>query len=147
MRGVRWFRRASGLWRGASFSLKFAAVILIAGVAIAVVPLMLAQASARSEAENGATDKASIASNLIDGQQASLATFIAGVGRQLAADHDTGASASVTATLAEDGSVIGTDDVLGVVEADGTVIAVRGRTKLGGGVAARVVAPPPARAR
>jgi diguanylate cyclase (GGDEF)-like protein len=139
MRGVRWFRRASGLWRGASFSLKFAAVILIAGVAIAVVPLMLAQASARTEAENSATDKASIASNLIDGQRASLATFIAGVGRQLAADHGTTAPAEVAAALAEDGSVIGTDDVLGVVEADGTVIAVRGPTKLVGEVAASVV--------
>jgi hypothetical protein len=32
MRGVRWL---SGIWRGASFSLKFAAVILVAGMATA----------------------------------------------------------------------------------------------------------------
>ncbi len=140
MRGARSIRRVSGIWRGASFSLKFAAVILIAGMAIAVVPLMLAQASARTDAENSATDKASIASNLIDGQRASLATFIAGVGRQLAADHDTSALASVSATLAEDGSVIGTDDVLGVIAADGGVIAMQTPAKLEGDAVASVVA-------
>ena len=85
MRGVRWFR---GIWRRASFSWKFAAVILVAGITIAVVPLMLAEASARTQAENSAADRASIASNLLDGQRASLAGFIAGVGRQLATDHD-----------------------------------------------------------
>lgn len=45
MRGVR---RLRGIWRGASFSLKFAAVILVVGVTIAVVPLMLAEAGART---------------------------------------------------------------------------------------------------
>ena len=69
MRGVRWL---SGIWRGASFSLKFAAVILVAGVALAVVPLMLAEASARAQAESSAADSVSIAANLIDGQRASL---------------------------------------------------------------------------
>ncbi len=121
-----------GIWRGASFSLKFAAVILVAGVTIAVVPLMLAEASARTQAENSAADRVSIASNLIDGQRASLASFIAGVGRQLAADRNASAPVAVRATLAADASVIGTDDVLGVVQAGGGVVAVQGSTPLDG---------------
>src|ERR1700730_9027009 len=108
MRGVRGL---NGIWRGASFSWKFAAVILVAGVTIAVVPLMLADASARTQAENSAADRVSIASNLINGQRASLASFIAGVGRQLAADRNVGTPAAVSATLTEDASVIATDDV------------------------------------
>ena len=125
MRGVRWFR---GIWADASFSLKFAAVILVAGAAIAVVPLMLAEASARAQAESGAADRVSIAANLIDGQRASLAVFIAGVGRQLVADHDVDSASAVQATLAQDGSVIGTGDVLGVVRTDGAITAVQGAT-------------------
>src|SRR5580700_427977 len=129
MRGVR---RLRGIWRGASFSLKFAAVIFVAGATIAVVPLMLAEASARTQAENSAAERVSIAANLINGQRASLATFIAGVGRQLAANHDLASSSDVQAALTEDGSVIGTDDILGLVETDGTVIAVQGATLIEG---------------
>ena len=77
-----------GIWRGASFSLKFAMVILVAGLTIAFVPLMLAENSARTQSENSAADRASIAANLITGQRASLASFIAGVGRQLATLDD-----------------------------------------------------------
>ncbi|MFI5284777.1 MAG: diguanylate cyclase [Candidatus Dormibacteria bacterium] len=133
MRGVRWFR---AVWRGASFSLKFAAVIFVAGATIAVVPLMLAAASARAQAETSIAQTVSIASNLIDGQRASLATFIADVGRQIAAGGDIGSTSAIEATLVQDTSVIGTDDVLGVVEDDGAVVAVRGSTRLGGASAA-----------
>jgi diguanylate cyclase (GGDEF)-like protein len=128
MRGARWL---SGIWRGASFSLKFATVILVAGLTIAVVPLMLAAASTRTQAVNGAAERVSIASNLIDGQRVSLATFIAGVGRQLAADQ-VNAPAAVQATLVADASVIGTDDILGVVQVDGGVVAVQRATILSG---------------
>jgi diguanylate cyclase (GGDEF)-like protein len=127
MRGVR---RLKGIWRGASFSLKFAAVILVAGMTIAIVPLMLAEASARTQAENSAADRASIASNLLDGQRASLAGFIAGVGRQLATDHDVAAPDALRATLIADTSVIGTGDVLGVVTPSGQVVAVQGSSVL-----------------
>src|ERR1700691_5803045 len=98
MRGVR---RLRGIWRGASFSSKFAAVILVAGVTIAVVPLMLAEASARTQAENSAAQRVSIAANLIDGQRASLVTFIAGVGRQFAAGNDLTSPADIEAALAQ----------------------------------------------
>jgi diguanylate cyclase (GGDEF)-like protein len=128
MPGVRWL---SGIWRDASFSLKFAAVILVAGVTIAVVPLMLAAASARIQAENSAAERVSIASNLITGQRTSLATFIAGVGRQLADDH-VSAPGAIQVTIVQDASVIGTDDILGVVQPDGGVVAVQGSTVLPG---------------
>lgn len=136
MRGVRWL---SGIWRGASFSLKFAMVILVAGVAIAAVPLMLAEASARAQAESSAADSVSIAVSLIDGQRASLTTFIAGVGRQVAADHEVTVPAAVQATLAEDGSVIGTGDVLGVVQPGGVVIAVGGTSPIAGALTNSIV--------
>jgi diguanylate cyclase (GGDEF)-like protein len=110
--------------------LKFAAVILVAGMTIAVVPLMLAEASARTQAENSAADRASIASNLLDGQRASLAGFIAGVGRQLATDHDVAVPEALRATLIADTSVIGTGDVLGVVTPAGQVVAVQGSSVL-----------------
>jgi diguanylate cyclase (GGDEF)-like protein len=136
MRGVR---RLSGIWRGASFSLKFSAVILVAGVTIAMVPLMLAEASARTQAENNAADKVSIAANLIDGQRASLVIFIAGVGRQLAAGHSLTSPADVRAALAEDASVIGTDDLLGVIQSGGTVVAAQGAAVIDGSVPQGVV--------
>jgi HAMP domain-containing protein len=129
MRGVR---RLRGVWRGASFSLKFAAVILIAGATIAVVPLTLAEASARTQAENSAAERVSIAANLINGQRASLAAFIGGVGRQFAAGHDLTSSPDVQAALIEDGSVIGTNDILGLIESGGTVVAVQGATVIDG---------------
>jgi diguanylate cyclase (GGDEF)-like protein len=131
MRGVR---RLRGIWRGASFSLKFAVVILVAGVTIAVVPLMLAEQSARTQAENSAVQRVSIAANLIAGQRTSLVTFIAGVGRQFAAGDDLASPADVQAALVQDGSVIGTGDILGVVQSGGTVVAVQGAAVFDGSV-------------
>src|SRR5476649_271794 len=127
MRGVRWL---GGLWRGASFSLKFAAVILVAGATVAVVPLVLAESSATTLAENSAADKVGIASSLIQGQRTSLDAFIAGVARQFTASSDLNTVTATQTALAEDAQVIGTDDVLGVTRSDGTVIAVQGSTVL-----------------
>jgi len=110
--------------------LKFAAVIFVAGLTIAFVPLMLAESSARTQSENSAADRASIAANLINGQRASLASFIAGVGRQLATLHNLTTVPTLRATLIEDASVIGTDDVLGVTQSDGVIVAVEGSTLL-----------------
>jgi len=71
-------------WRGASFSLKFAAVILVAGAAVAVVPFLLTEASGRSQAESSAAGKVAIAYNLVQGQRQSLRAFVAGVAHQVA---------------------------------------------------------------
>jgi diguanylate cyclase (GGDEF)-like protein len=123
MRGVRWL---TGAWRGASFSLKFAAVILVAGVAVAVVPFLLADANSRSQAENGTADKVGVAYNLIQGQRASLNAFVAGVARQVAAEHALATPAGIETTLEADDAVLETADILGVVQVDGTVVDVRG---------------------
>ncbi len=127
MRRISWL---TSIWRGASFSLKFAAVILIAGAIIAVVPLLFAEANTRSQAEASAADKVGIATNLIDGQRESLDAFTAGVARQITAANDLSSPAAALATLIEDGQVIGTADVLGLVESDGSVVAVQGSTSL-----------------
>jgi two-component system cell cycle response regulator len=127
MRGIRW---VTGAWRGASFSLKFAAVILVAGATVAVVPFFLAQANSRAQAENSAADKIGVASNLIAGQRTSLDVFIAGVARQIAADRDAITPAGIQGTLTADAEVLDTSDVLGVVTPDGAVVAVQGSTLL-----------------
>ena len=127
---MRQVRRLTGIWRGASFSLKFAAVILIAGAIIAAVPLLLAEASTRSQAEAGAADKVGIATNLIEGQRESLDAFTAGVARQIIAANAISSPVAALATLTEDAQVIGTADVLGVVESGGSVVAVQGSTSL-----------------
>jgi diguanylate cyclase (GGDEF)-like protein len=118
----------SNAWRGASFSLKFAAVILVAGAAVAVVPFLLAEASGRSQAESNAADKVAIAYNLIQGQRESLSGFVAGVAHQVAAEGALATPAGTQATLAADDADLGTDDILGVVRSDGTVAALQAGT-------------------
>jgi diguanylate cyclase (GGDEF)-like protein len=125
-RAMRGIRSVAGAWRGASFSLKFAAVIFVAGATVAVVPFLLAQANSRTQAENSAADKIGVASNLIGGQRAALDVFIAGVARQIAADHDAVTNAAIQATITADAEVLDTSDVLGVVAPDGAVVAVQG---------------------
>src|SRR6202162_837623 len=129
MRGVRWL---TGAWRGASFSLKFAAVILVAGVAVAIVPFLLAEATSRSQAENSAADKVDVAYNLIQGQRESLHAFVAGVSRQVAAEHALETPASLRTSLEADGAVLAPADILGVVQGDGTGTAVQGSRPLTG---------------
>src|ERR1700736_2975778 len=111
MRLVKWL--AVG-WRRASFSTKFAAVILIAGATIAVVPLLLAQANTRSEAVNRAADKVGVAANLIQGQRSSLDSFVGGVARQIVAARALPNADAVRITLAQDQGVNPSHDVLGV---------------------------------
>jgi two-component system cell cycle response regulator len=127
MRGVR---RFTGAVRSASFSMKFAAVILVAGSTIAVVPLLLADSNTRSLAEHSAANKIGIAANLISGQRASLAAFVSGVARQIVAAKDAGSTAAVQETLTADAEGLETNDVLGVVAPGGAETAVQGSTVL-----------------
>jgi len=129
---MRPLRGLAGIWRGASFSLKFAAVILVAGATIAVVPLLFALGSTRTQAEASAADKVGIATNLIAGQRESLDAFTAGVARQITAANDLSSPSAALATLTEDAQVIGTSDVIGLVESDGSIVAVQGSTSLTG---------------
>jgi diguanylate cyclase (GGDEF)-like protein len=107
-------------------------VILVAGVAVAIVPFLLADATSRSQAENSAADKVGVAYNLIQGQRESLHAFVAGVGRQVAAEHALATPASLRTALEADGAVLEPADILGVVQGDGTVTAVQGSRPLTG---------------
>ena len=127
---MRRLRGLTGIWHGASFSLKFAGVILVAGATIAVVPLLFAESTTRTQAEGSAADKVGIATNLIDGQRQSLMAFTAGVARQITAANDLSSPEAALATLTEDAQVLGTSDVLGLEESDGSVVAVQGSTSL-----------------
>ncbi|MDQ6857002.1 MAG: diguanylate cyclase [Candidatus Dormibacteraeota bacterium] len=73
------------LWSGLNFSVKFAAIIAVAGILIAIIPLSLASNENRNQATQRATDKAGIVVNLIAGQQKSLASFASGMSQELAA--------------------------------------------------------------
>ena len=122
MNVARWLGSA---WRGASFSLKFAAVILVAGAAVAIVPFLLAEASGRSQAEGSTAGKVAIAYNLIQGQRQSLRAFVAGVAHQVAGEGAPSTPAGTQATLAADDADLGSDDILGEVRGDGTVVALQ----------------------
>lgn len=123
-------RRLTGVWRGASFSIKFAIVILVAGTIIAVVPFLTAQADTRIQAADRASDKAGVAGNLIAGQRSSLAAFVVGVARQVSTSRELSDHSALVATLVQDAGVNQGNDVLGLIPMDGTVIAARGHTAL-----------------
>src|ERR1700730_15211968 len=123
---MRPLRTLTGIWRRASFSIKFAAVIMVAGVAIAIVPLQIASSNTRQQAIDRAADKAGVAGNLIENQRTSLDGFIILVARQIASDHDLADLSKVSATLEKDSGVNAGGDVLGVVTGNGGVVASRG---------------------
>jgi diguanylate cyclase (GGDEF)-like protein len=118
-------RRLSSVWRHASFSVKFSAVILVAGVVIAVVPLLLAQANTRGQAAERAADKVGIAANLVQGQQESLDAFAGGIARQVAATGGLADPTALTTMLEQDGAVNQNEDVLAVFTGR-SVAATRG---------------------
>ena len=125
-------RRLTTLWRRTSFSFKFAAVLAVAVVLIAVVPLVLANSEAHTEALDRAADKAGIAQNLVQEQRDSLGVFAGAVARQVS-----GATLSdpvlLAATLEEDAGVNPGGDVLAVSSGAGGVTALQGRARLADG--------------
>ena len=108
-----------------SFTIRFAAVILVAGVMIAVVPLQLAQANTKTQAAERAADKVGIAANLITGQRQSLDSFAAGVARQITANGALSDPQLLATTLEQDAAVNQTGDLLGVMRSPSDVVAVR----------------------
>ena len=87
------------LWTRLNFSVKFAAIIAVAGVLIAIIPLSLASNENRNQATQRATDKAGIVVNLIAGQQRSLASFASGMSQELAAPLTSRDTATLQASL------------------------------------------------
>jgi diguanylate cyclase (GGDEF)-like protein len=128
MRGLRPPR----LWARLNFSVKFAAIIAVAGVLIAIIPLSLASNENRNQATQRATDKAGIVVNLIAGQQKSLASFASGMSQELDVPLTTGDVATLQATLRRYSQVNSPSDVVG---ASGPLadVAVRGGTPLDAG--------------
>ena len=120
----------AAFWRRASFSAKFAAVILIAGLVMAAVPLWLSSSATNSQALDRAADKAGIAANLIQQQRDALKVFTSGVAQQVKDISGAGASAALQQPLKQDASVNASGDVVGVVLPDGEVVAYGGPNQL-----------------
>jgi diguanylate cyclase (GGDEF)-like protein len=127
---VQLIRQTFAAWRRTRFSVKFTAVIAVACLLISVVPLRIAQLNTNDEAKDRAADKVGVAGNLIAGQLSSLSSFIEGVARQIDASHDLPDMELVRSTLAQDAAVNPYGDVLGVIDADGRVVAVQGTLNL-----------------
>ena len=114
-----------------SFTVKFAAVILVAGAMVAVLPLLLARAATTTQALQRASDKAGIVSNLVGVQRSSLQAYAGGVARQLSSVSAGTAPAALTAQLRQDESVNEAEDVLAVTTAAGETVAVQDGSSAG----------------
>jgi diguanylate cyclase (GGDEF)-like protein len=101
------------LWSGLNFSVKFAAIIAVAGILIAIIPLLLASNENRNQATQRATDKAGIVVNLIGSQQTSLASFASGMSQELATPLTTRDTATLQSTLRRYSQVNSPSDVVG----------------------------------
>jgi diguanylate cyclase (GGDEF)-like protein len=124
-------RRSLNLWRRASFTLKFAVVLAAAAGMIAVVPLLLANSEARSEALDRAADKAGIAHNLLEGQRNALSVFVRAVAQQVAGLGPESQSDDYLAqTLRQDAGVNPGGDLLAIVPVPSDVVALRGGKRL-----------------
>ena len=112
-------------WTRLNFSVKFASIIAVAGVLIAIIPLSLASNENRNQAIQRATDKAGIAVNLVVGQQRSLASFASGMAQELAAPLTTRNAPVLEETLKRYSQVNSPSDIVG---ASGPLagVAVRG---------------------
>jgi diguanylate cyclase (GGDEF)-like protein len=111
---VKRLLRVTGIWTGLNFSVKFGAILALAGVLIAIIPLSLASRENRIQATQRATDKAGIVANLIAGQQTSLASFAAGMSQELAPALITANTTALETTLQRYSQVNTPSDVVGV---------------------------------
>ncbi|MGH7721365.1 MAG: diguanylate cyclase [Candidatus Dormibacteria bacterium] len=105
--------RVPPTWTRLNFSVKFAAIIAVAGVLIAITPLSLASGENRTQATQRATDKAGIVANLIAGQQTSMASFAAGMSQELAFALTSADSTALASALQRYSQVNTTSDVVG----------------------------------
>jgi len=119
-------------WRRASFSTKFALVILIAGAVMSLVPFWLAQSNTRTQAVDRATDKAGVAANLIQQQRQALTAFASAIARQVGTTPPAD-TAAVEAALRQDVAVNQSGDVIGVAVPDVQEFAIRGASVLPSG--------------
>ncbi|MHB8719352.1 MAG: diguanylate cyclase [Candidatus Dormibacteria bacterium] len=118
-----------GLWLRLNFSVKFALIIAVTGVLIAIIPLSLSGRENSLQAANTAADKAGVVANLISGQERSLQSFAAGMATELAPLVRATDATQLAATLTRYSQVNGAGDIVGV---RGTVLsaAVQGGIQL-----------------
>ncbi|HEY7927962.1 MAG TPA: diguanylate cyclase [Candidatus Dormibacteraeota bacterium] len=102
------------LWSRLNFSVKFAVIMSVAGVLIAVIPLSLAGQQNNSQATERAADKAGVIVNLILGQEKSLAAFAGGMTQELAPALNSHDTVTLTSTLQRYSQVNTPSDVVGV---------------------------------
>ena len=112
------------VWRRASFSFRFAAILGIMGVLIAAVPLTLAYRQTRTVAAERSSDKASVVSSVLQGQQRSLAVYSSGLAAQLVLAMAAGQS--VPTLLEQDAAKNDPGDVIGVVDTPAIAMARAG---------------------
>ncbi|MEO8898898.1 MAG: diguanylate cyclase [Candidatus Dormibacter sp.] len=102
------------LWGRLNFSVKFAVIMSVAGLLIAIIPLSLAGQQNNSQATGRAADKAGVIVNLMAGQEKSLAAFAGGMIQELAPAFAAQDTATLTSTLVRYSQVNTPSDVIGV---------------------------------
>lgn len=105
---------APHIWNRLNFSLKFAIIIAVAGILIAIIPLSLASQQNSSQATQRAADKAGVVVNLIASQEKSLASFAAGMTQELTPALTAHDQAALTSTLLRYSQVNTTSDIVAV---------------------------------
>src|ERR1700730_11460621 len=101
-------------WSRLNFSVKFAAIIAVAGVLIAIIPRSLVSRENRNQASQRAADKVGLVVNLVAGQEASLASFASGMSQELAPAVSAGDTSVLLSTLQRYSQVNTSSDVVGV---------------------------------
>ena len=114
----------TSVWRRSSFSIKFAVIIVVAGVVMSIVPFWLTHNDSRNQAVDRAADKVGIAANLIEEQRQSLVGFAGGIARQVGMPSELGSRTALAAALQQDAAVNESQDLIGVMLPDGTNLAV-----------------------
>ena len=103
-----------GVWARLNFSVKFALIIAVVGVLIAIIPLSLSGRENSLQAAQGAADKAGVAANLVVSQERSFQSFAGGMATELLPLVQAGDPAQLAATLARYSQVNGSTDIVGV---------------------------------
>ena len=113
------------LWRRLPFTWRFLLILAVTGLLIAAVPLILASRETRTSAEQRAGDRVGIAAQLIDAQHQSISAYADGIAAQLGSGNTMVQTTVLKSQLAADSSAA-PQDVLGVVDATGTIAARNG---------------------
>ena len=111
-------------WARLNVTVKFALIIAVLGVLIAIVPLALVGRENGVQASERAADKAGIAATLVAGQQRSLAAFATGMAEELAPALNVADAGALATSLQHYSDVNTVADVVGI---DGAAMSVAAR--------------------